>query len=81
MDNNNKKDELNNTDKKLHISDVSCSLSYQPSYVETVCEGVFFRIKIPLVFSADVLAYAGVFSLLDKKHTFEYYCLKYLSER
>ncbi len=66
---------------KLHISGVSCSLSYQPSYVETVCEGVFFRIKAPLIFSADVLAYAGIFSLLDKKHTFEYYCLKYLSER
>jgi hypothetical protein len=31
MDKDNKNTELDNTDKKLHISDVSCSISYNES--------------------------------------------------
>lgn len=74
MDTENKSTELDNTDKKLHISDVIHSLCYQPTHIKVECEKRMFLIKAPINwYESRALYYAGMMKLLEKKHSFEYY--------
>lgn len=52
------------------------NLYYQPTHIEVTIEGRLFIIGTPINwYDPNAMYYASIMSLLDKKHSFEYYMM------
>ena len=65
---------LSNNEQPCTIHSVMHSLCYQPTHIKIKVEGRMFLVKAPINwYDTTALYYAGIMSLLDKKHSFDYY--------